>query len=80
MTNINLAQAKAHLSELVERAEAGEEVCITRHGRPVARLMPVATRQKKIDAKKLRSVTEKMTKQRESATTFVRTMREQERF
>ena len=35
--NINIADAKAHLSELVERAAAGESVVLTRRGRPVAR-------------------------------------------
>jgi len=38
MVTVNLAQAKAHLSELVDKAEGGEEVVITRHGRPVVRL------------------------------------------
>ena len=33
--------AKAHFSELLERVENGEEVTITRHGSPVARLVPV---------------------------------------
>ncbi len=36
MITINLAQAKARLSELLDKVEAGEEVIITRHGRPVA--------------------------------------------
>lgn len=34
-------EAKTHLSKLVERAEAGEEIVIARHGTPVARLVPV---------------------------------------
>ena len=34
-------EAKTRLSQLVERAEAGEEVIIARHGEPVARLVPV---------------------------------------
>jgi prevent-host-death family protein len=34
-------QAKTHLSELLEKVEAGEEITITRHGAPVARLVPV---------------------------------------
>jgi prevent-host-death family protein len=38
---IGLFEAKAHLSELVARAEQGAEVIITRHNRPVARLVPV---------------------------------------
>ncbi|MBI4563518.1 MAG: type II toxin-antitoxin system prevent-host-death family antitoxin [Planctomycetes bacterium] len=33
--------AKTHLSELLERVEKGEEITITRHGAPVARLVPV---------------------------------------
>ena len=39
---IGLFEAKTHLSELVARAEAGEEVIITRHNRPVARIVPMA--------------------------------------
>jgi prevent-host-death family protein len=34
-------EAKTHLSELLQRVEAGEQVTITKHGRPVARLVPV---------------------------------------
>lgn len=39
---IGLFEAKTHLSELVARAEAGEEVIITRHNKPVAKLVPIA--------------------------------------
>jgi len=39
--SIGLFEAKTHLSELVARAERGEEVIITRHNRPVAKLVPV---------------------------------------
>jgi prevent-host-death family protein len=35
-------EAKTHLSELLARVEGGEEVTITKHGRPVARLVPVS--------------------------------------
>lgn len=37
-------QAKTHLSELLEKVEAGEEITITKHGSPVARLVPVNKR------------------------------------
>jgi prevent-host-death family protein len=40
---IGLFEAKTHFSELVARAEAGEEVVITRHNKPVAKLVPIAT-------------------------------------
>jgi prevent-host-death family protein len=41
---VNMHEAKTHLSRLVERVEAGEEVVIARAGRPVARLVPYARR------------------------------------
>ena len=37
-----VTDAKAQLTELVRRAEAGEEIVLTRFGRAVVRLMPVA--------------------------------------
>jgi prevent-host-death family protein len=36
---VNIHEAKTHLSRLVDRVEAGEEVVIARAGRPVARLV-----------------------------------------
>lgn len=41
---INIAEAKARLSALVDRAAAGEEIVLSRAGRPIARLMPLADR------------------------------------
>lgn len=41
---VNIHQAKTHLSRLVERVEAGEEIVLARAGRPVARLVPLGTR------------------------------------
>jgi prevent-host-death family protein len=41
METIGLFEAKTHLSELVARAEQGEEVIITRHNKPVAKLVRV---------------------------------------
>lgn len=38
--SVNVHDAKTHLSRLLERVEAGEEVVIARAGRPVARLVP----------------------------------------
>jgi prevent-host-death family protein len=40
MIQVATYEAKARLSELIDKAEAGETVVITRHGRPVARLVP----------------------------------------
>lgn len=41
MESFGLFEAKTHLSDLIARAERGEEVVITRHNRPVAKLVPV---------------------------------------
>lgn len=38
---IGAYEAKTHFSELLDRAERGEAITITKHGRPVAQLVPV---------------------------------------
>lgn len=38
---VPVSEAKGQLTELVRRAEGGEEITLTRHGRPVVRLTPV---------------------------------------
>lgn len=42
MADIGAFEAKTHLSELLDRVEQGEELVITRRGRAVARLVPIA--------------------------------------
>ena len=37
-----MSEAKAKLSQLVDRAQAGEAIVLTRYGKPVARLVPTA--------------------------------------
>jgi prevent-host-death family protein len=43
---VNIAKAKATLSELVARAEAGEEVVLMRNGKPVATIQPTGNKPK----------------------------------
>jgi prevent-host-death family protein len=43
MIQVGMREAKTKLSQLIERAQAGEDVVITRNGKPVARLVPVAS-------------------------------------
>jgi prevent-host-death family protein len=43
MSTHSVADAKAHLSNLIDRAMHGEAVVITRHGRPMVELKPLAT-------------------------------------
>lgn len=40
MSTINIAEAKAHLSRLIDEALAGEEVVISKHGKPMVKLVP----------------------------------------
>lgn len=42
--NVGAYDAKTHFSELLERVEGGEEITITKHGSPVARMVPVRKR------------------------------------
>jgi prevent-host-death family protein len=39
---VSVSEAKAQLTDLVRRAEAGEEIVLTRHGHPAVRLVPAA--------------------------------------
>ncbi|MBV8199235.1 MAG: type II toxin-antitoxin system Phd/YefM family antitoxin [Acidobacteria bacterium] len=41
MAEINIHEAKTHLSRLLRRVAAGEDIVIARAGKPVARLVPV---------------------------------------
>jgi antitoxin (DNA-binding transcriptional repressor) of toxin-antitoxin stability system len=55
MRNVSVAEAKAHLSEIIQAVEAGEDIRITRHGKPVARLVREHTRAgRPIDVERLR--------------------------
>ena len=45
---VNIYEAKAHFSALIDRAEGGEEIVIARAGKPVARLVPLARVPKRI--------------------------------
>lgn len=80
MDAINLAEAKAHLSELVDRVEAGDTIDITRRGKPVARLIAAEQPRKKIDADLLRALTSGMPMQTQDAASLVRSMRDGDRY
>ena len=60
MAAVNLSDAKAQLSDLVARAERGEEVTILRRGRPTVRLVPVEQPNKPIDVEALLRLRETM--------------------
>jgi prevent-host-death family protein len=80
MDAINLADAKAHLSELIDRVEAGGSIDITRRGKPVARLTGVAKPRKRVDAARLQSLTAALPSQSHNAADLVRAMRDGDRY
>jgi len=80
MSAINLADAKAHLSELVDRVEAGDTIDITRRGKAVARLTTVARPRKPIAMAMLQALTAIMPPQVQDAADLVRSMRDGDRF
>ena len=43
-TTVSLYEAKTHLSELGDRASRGEEIVVTKHGKPTFRIVPVVTK------------------------------------
>jgi prevent-host-death family protein len=47
MQKVNIHQAKTHLSRLVDRAAAGEEILIAKNGRPMAKLTPITAERRK---------------------------------
>jgi prevent-host-death family protein len=80
MEEVTVAEAKAHLSELIERAERGEPVRITRRGKLVARLTGVERQIKPIDLTTLRALTGSQPVQSEPARSWLRSVRDEERY
>jgi prevent-host-death family protein len=77
---VNIAEAKAHLSELVDQAAAGDTVVLTRRGKAIARMSSLDRPRKPIDAQRLRRLTDSMPQQVEDAGALVRRMRDDERY
>lgn len=48
MVEVNTHEAKTRLSELLRRVAAGEEIVIARAGKPIARLVPISQRSKRV--------------------------------
>lgn len=58
MESFGIYEAKAKLSELVDQAAAGREVVLTRHGEPVAKIVPVGKTGKRERARAMRELLE----------------------
>jgi antitoxin (DNA-binding transcriptional repressor) of toxin-antitoxin stability system len=82
MTDHSVAEAKARLSELIERAVQGETVVITRHGRPMVELKAVTEPPRPVSAEDLDWLAERRvrSRSRQNAGKLLESMRdEQER-
>jgi prevent-host-death family protein len=77
MESYSIADAKAHLSELVERVEAGETVDITKRGKLVAKITPAERKLTKFDVDELRKFTATL---RPSKISAVETIRQDARY
>ena len=80
MVTVNLAHAKAHLSELLDKVESGEEVIITRHGRPVAHMRQAVPPKQPLDLEELAAFRARMPKWGTDSATLLRQMRDDERY
>lgn len=80
MRQVSVAEAQAKFSELLDEAERGEPVEITRLGKVVARLVATQPARKPVDVDALRALTSTMTFQEESAGEFMRRLRDEERY
>lgn len=76
----SIAQAKAHLSALVEQVARGEAVTLTRRGKPVARIVSLGepNAKPKIDLVRLRAFRATMPTSTVNSAVMVRKMRDQE--
>ena len=48
MTEVNIHEAKTHLSRLLEKVQQGEEVVIAKAGKPIAKLVKIETESKRV--------------------------------
>ena len=77
MDTINLTQAKARLSELLDRIEAGHEVVITRRGKAVAHLSPATRPRNPLPLAELAAFRASMSRLRRPAAELLREVRDE---
>ena len=75
MVTVTLVEAKAHLSELLDKVEAGEQVVITRHGKPVANMSPVIAAKRPFRSRA--AFRARMPKLKKSGAALIREMRDE---
>lgn len=78
MRTVSVAQAKAHLSELLDQVEAGEDVVITRHGRAVAHVRAVSRPKEPIPFEKLAAFRATMPRLSRPSSEILRELRDED--
>jgi prevent-host-death family protein len=76
LRNVSVAEAKAQLSALLDAVEQGEDLVITRRGRPVARVSRIAPLKEPIDFAAIDAIRESAPMQPESGGEFMRKLRD----
>ncbi len=77
MLTVTLAQAKAQLSELLNKVEAGEEVIVTRRGRAVAHIRAAVPPRKPLNARELAALRAGMPSLSKPSVELIREMRDE---
>ena len=77
MVTVNLAQAKARLSELLDKVEAGQEVVITRRGKAVAHLSAAIRPKKRLPLRELEAFRAAMPRLRRPSAELLRELRDE---
>lgn len=77
MLTVTLAQAKAQLSELLNKVEAGEEVVVTRRGRPVAQIRAVEKKLEPLPLEELAAFRARMPSLSKPSVELIREMRDE---
>ena len=80
MVTVSLVEAKTQLSKLVDKAKTGETIVITRHGKPVAHIVPAARSKEPIPLKELERFRATIPVRRGSSAAALRKLRDQERY
>ncbi len=78
MQAMSLAHAKAHLSELLNTVESGVEVVITRHGQPVARVLPATPAKQALPLQHLAGLRQQVPARQTSSAELLRELRDAE--
>ena len=79
MERVNLTHAKAHLSEILNKVEAGEEVVITRHGKDIVRVSPARHPELPIPLDELAAFRASMPRLRRPSVDLIREIRDEGR-